>query len=302
MNLNLLKIFHTVAERLNFTRAAEELHLTQPGISKHIATLEEHYGVRLFDRLGRRVMLTQAGDILHTATTSIFAQLEQSRSRIDDLKGLTGGKLDIGASVTIAAYIIPGMLTTFRKKAPAVEITVETAFSRHIAERVLDNTLEMGFVGHYTSDPRLEIRSFMKDPMVLVVSPRHPWAQRKSPVRLTELAGQTFLLSKQGSGTWRLVSKHFENAGIVLKHIMELGTTEGVKQGVAADLGISIVSRHVLGAEFSGGMLREIPLAGEGLERELFLVYRKDRYLSQAARAFLELFTLFPELPAREGA
>jgi DNA-binding transcriptional LysR family regulator len=290
MNMNQLKIFHTVATRLSFTRAADELHLTQPGISKHVRALEEYYGARLFDRVGKRIVLTQAGEILYKTTAAVFVLLEEAKSRIDDLKGLTGGKLSIGAGVTIAAYILPGMLTRFRKDAPAVEITVETGFSRQIVEKVLDNALELGFVGHYASDPRLVVRTFMKDHMALIVSPRHPWAKRKSPVRLTEIVDQMFLLSKQGSGTWRLVSNLLGNSGIALKNTMELGTTEGVKQAVVADLGVSILSRHVLAGELSSGMLKEIPLSCDRLERDLFLVYHKGRYLSPAAQAFLSLF------------
>lgn len=291
MNLNQLMIFHNVAEFLSFTRAAQELHLTQPGISKHIAALEEHYCTRLFDRLGKRVVLTQAGEILHATTARMFALLEESKSRIADLEGLAGGKLRIGAGVTIAAYILPPLLTQFRKNAPGVELTVDTAFSRQIIDRVLDATLELGFVGHCAPDPRLEIRTFLKDPLVLIASPRHPWAKRKSPVRLTEVAEQTFLLSKPGSGTWRLVSTLLEASGTVLANTIELGTTEGVKQAVAADLGISLLSRHVLGGELASGMLREIPLAHDLPERELFVVYRRDRYLSRAAKAFLALLS-----------
>lgn len=292
MNMNQLKIFHAVAGLLNFTRAAEELHLTQPGISKHVKALEEYYGTPLFDRLGKRVVLTQAGEILLKTTTSLFTLLDESKARIDDLTGLTGGKLTIGGSATIATYILPKMLMHFRKVAPAVEITVDTAFSRQIVDKVLDNILELGFVGHYQPDARLAVHVFMRDRMALVVSPHHPWATRKSPVCLTELADQMFMLSKKGSGTWRFLSDMFNSSGIVLKNTMELGTTEGLKQAVAAGLGISIISKHVLSGELTNGMLIEIPLDCEGLERELLLVYHKDRYLSQAARTFIALFDI----------
>jgi DNA-binding transcriptional LysR family regulator len=288
MNMNQLRVFHTVATVLSFTRASEELHLTQPGISKHIKELEETYGVRLFDRLGRRVMLTQAGEILYRATVAVFAQLEEARARIDDLKGLAGGMLSIGASVTIAAYILPGMLARFRKEVAAVEIAVDTGFSGQIVDKVLENALELGFVGHYDPDPRLAVQVLMKDFMELIVSPRHPWARRTTPVRLEELAGQTVLLSKRGSGTWRLVSDCLNRAGVVLSRTLELGTTEGVKQAVAADLGVSILSRHVLACDLSGNAVTTVPLA-MAMERDLFLVRHKDRYLSQAAQAFLSL-------------
>lgn len=289
MNLNRLTVFHVVAERLSFTLAAQELHLTQPGISKHIAALEEHYGTRLFDRLGKKVVLTQAGEILHAATAQMMILLEGAQARIDDLGGLSGGKLQVGAGVTIAAYLLPALLTRFKKDAPGVELNVETAFSGQIVDKVLATTLELGLVGHYSPDPRLAVRPFLRDPLVLVVSPQHRWAQRKSPVRPAELAQETFLLSKRGSGTWRHVSAFLDAEGVSLQQTMELGTTEGVKQAVATDLGISILSRHVLFAELTAGSVKEVALAAAGPEREVSVVFRKDRYLSRAAEAFLAL-------------
>lgn len=291
MNLNQLLIFHAVAEQLSFTRAAQELNLTQPGISKHIASLEEYYGTRLFDRLGKKISLTQAGEILHAATASITALLDETRSRLDDLKGLAGGKLQVGAGVTIASYLLPRMLTAFRKQAPGVELTVETGFSGEIVEQVLATTIELGLVGRFPADPRLVVRSFHKDPLVLIVPPGHRWTKRKRPVAPEELGSETFLLSKRGSGTWRMVSMLLEESGLQLGNTMELGTTEGVKQAVTAGLGISILSRHVLERELSSGVVQEVRLAGEWQERELYLVYRRDRYLSEAARAFLALLS-----------
>jgi DNA-binding transcriptional LysR family regulator len=300
MNLNQLTVFHVVAKRLSFTRAAQELHLTQPGISKHIAALEEHYGTRLFDRIGRKVALTQAGEILHVATATMTALLEETKARIDDLKGLAGGKLQLGAGVTIAAHLLPGLLTTFKKVAPEVELSVETGFSSQIVESVLATTIELGLVGQYYPDPRLVVKTFLKDPLVLIVPPGHPWVTRRKPVSLEELAGETLLLSNRGSGTWRIVSALLDTFGATLGKTMELGTTEGVKQAVAAGLGVSILSRHVLDRELSSGAVQEVHLAGEWQERELCVVYRRDRYLSQAARAFL---ALLPEpLPASDEA
>jgi DNA-binding transcriptional LysR family regulator len=289
MNLNQLTIFHAVAKRLSFTRAAKELHLTQPGISKHIAALEEYYGTRLFDRIGKKVALTQAGEILHAATATMTALLQETKARIDDLEELAGGKLQVGAGVTIAAYLLPGLLTRFKKDAPGVELSVQTGFSGQVVEMVLASSLELGLVGQRSSDPRLVVRTFLKDPLLLIVPPGHRWSQREKPLPLEELAGETLLLSNRGSGTWRAVSALLEASGTRLGNTMELGTTEGVKEAVAAGLGVSILSRHVLDRELSCGALAEVPLAGEWQERELCVVYRRDRYLSQAARAFLAL-------------
>jgi DNA-binding transcriptional LysR family regulator len=297
MNLNLLRIFHAVAGALSFTRASQELHLTQPGISKHIRELEEQYGTRLFDRLGKRIALTQAGEILFRTTGDLFRLIDESRRRIDDLNGLTGGKLDIGASMTIGTHLLPGTLVRFGQQYPDIKIKVITAFGRQVVDLVLNNTLEMGFIGHCAADARLVVRPFMTDRMALIVSPRHPWTTRRSPVNPRELADQPFLLSNRGSGTWRVVEKMLSGRGISLANTLELGTTEAVKQAVAADLGVSIVSRHVLPRELASGLITTVPLVGGEPVRDLYVVCHKDRYLSAAGRAFLGLMGVSPLNP-----
>jgi len=289
MNLNQLRIFQSAARLLNFTRAAEELHLTQPGISKHLKALEEYYGTRLFDRLGKKQVLTQAGELLFEATSAIFNLLDGAKTRIDDLNGLAGGKLIVGASVTIGSYLLPDKLVRFRLRHPGIEIKVETAFSRQIAEKVLDNSVELGLVGHYLPDPRLLARPFLTERLVLIVSHRHPWAGRKSDVRPAELANQTLLLSKRGSGTWRIVEEFLAGKGARLGNTIELGTSEAVKQAVAANLGVSLLSEHLLDRELADGVLMAVSLAGGEPMRHLYLVQHKDRYLSLAAQAFVDL-------------
>lgn len=290
MNLNLLRIFHSAAKLGNFTRAAKELHLTQPGISKHIKELERCYGTRLFDRLGKKVMLTQAGEILYRTTGDIFNLISESKARIDDLQGLARGKLSIGSSITIGTYMLPELLVKFREKYPGVEIKLDISFSQQTVDKVLDNSLEIGFVGHYEQDKRLIVTPFKTDQMVLVLSAKHEWAGRKKSVRLPELLDQPFLLSRQGSGTRIVLEELFKDKGVTLKKTMEFGTTEGIKQAVAANLGISILSRHVVFKELASGAIKTIPLKGMDLKRNLYLVRRKDRYLSEAAQAFLNLF------------
>jgi len=129
MNLNLLRVFHAAAKVGSFTRAAQDLHLTQPGISKHIKTQERSYGARLFERIGKQVLLTQAGEILYRTTIDVFRLINESKSRIDDLSGLAGGKLNIGASITIGSYILPEWLAAFRDKSAAVKLKLDIAQS-----------------------------------------------------------------------------------------------------------------------------------------------------------------------------
>jgi DNA-binding transcriptional LysR family regulator len=288
MNLNQLRVFHAVAKALSFTHASRELNLTQPGISKHIKSLEDHYGTRLFDRLGKKVALTQAGEILLQTTNKVFHLVAESELRIKELKGLAGGRLCVGASITIGAYILPEALVQFRRKYPAIEIKVETALSSAVVDKVLNNALEVGFVGHCAPDTRLIITPFKVDQMLLIVPAGHKWSGRKS-VGLRELVDQPFLLSKSGSGTGKIIEDLLGREGVKLNNITELGTTEAVKRAVEASLGISIVAKHVVSRELSSGAIQSIALTGIELKRDLYLVRHKDRYLSEAARAFIHL-------------
>lgn len=289
MNLNQLRIFHSAARLLNFTRAAEEMHLTQPGISKHMQELEEYYGTRLFDRLGRKIVLTQAGETLLEATSSIFNTLESVKSRIDKLNGRLSGKLTIGAERTIATYLLPDKLVQFRQQYPFIEIRVETGFSLQITEKVLDNTLELALVGQFSTDPRLTLKTFITGELVLIVSPQHPWAKRKAPACLHELSNQTVLLGDRGASTSRLVEDLMAQNGIKFNNTVEMGTTEGVKRAVAANIGVSLLSSHVLEHELKDGELVAVPISGGAPRRELYLIHHKDRCLSLAAQAFEEL-------------
>jgi DNA-binding transcriptional LysR family regulator len=289
LNLNRLRVFHAVARLLSFTRASEELHLTQPGISKHVKELEGDYGTKLFNRLGRKVVLTQAGEILFKTTSDILKLVQESKTRIDDLHGLAGGRLSIGSSSTIGTYLLPALLVTFRHKYPEVEITVDISLSQQVVEKVLNNTLELGLVGHYAADRMLVAKPFMADPMVLIVSARHPWTTRKSSLHLHDLSREPFLFSRQGSGTREVVESLLEKAGVTLENTMDLGTTTGVKHAVEAGLGVSILSHHVVAPELANGRIKSIRLMGMNLKRNLYLVHHKDRYFSEAARAFLGL-------------
>lgn len=288
LNLNQLRIFHSVATLLSFTRAAEKLHLTQPGISKHIGALEAHYGNQLFDRLGKKVALTQAGEILFEAITKMFHLIDEADTRISDLKGLAGGRLNIGASIMIGTYILPKVLAKFKQRHPAVDIAIDISLSEQIENKVLSNALEVGLIGHHASDIRLVVQRFKRDKMALIVSADHDWAGRKSPVDLRELLDQPFLLPQQGSGTRKILEVLFQQSGMKPKQTMELGTTEGVKKAVEAGLGISILSDHIVQSELANGRIKSLKVKGAGLRRDLYVVYRKDRYLSAATQTFLK--------------
>jgi DNA-binding transcriptional LysR family regulator len=288
INLNQLRIFQAVTETRSFTRAAELVHLTQPGISKHIKQMEEYYGIPLFDRLGKRVALTQAGEILLEATREIMASITAAEQRIEELKGLRGGKLLLGASFPIGIYFLPGILAAFRKQYPAVGVTLDIALGERLVAKILANKLDLGLVSHQVHDPRLSCSEFMTDELVAIAPCNHPWAN-KNRIKPRDLLAETFIVAARGAGIRAVVEKRLREKDIVLKNVLDFGNVEGVKRAVEVGLGVSIQSKSVVQREISAGSLIGVSVAGMDAKLAYFAVHHKDKHLSNAATAFIVL-------------
>lgn len=287
VNLNQLKVFHVAARLQSFTRAAEALFLTQPGISKYIKDLEEYYGMRLFDRLGKRVVLTQAGEILYARTETVFGMIDQVKVELDELQGMDRGVLNLGASITLGVYVLPEVLGRFRARFPRVEISLDITVNRQVAEKVIANEIDVGFLGAPVHDERLKTEPFMQDELALIVPGSHEWALRDA-VAPHDLPGVTFIYPRQGSGTRDVIEKRLAGAGVVLKNTLEIGHTEAVKKAVEAGLGVSILSRAAVLREERLGVIKPLRLSGVDLMRTFHFAYRKDKYLSRVTAAFLQ--------------
>ncbi len=288
ISLSQLRILHAVAQTRSFTRAAEAVHLTQPGISKHIKQMEEYYGIPLFDRLGKKVALTQAGEILLAASLEVTVSMENAEQKIDDLRGLRGGRLVLGTSFPIGVYILPRILAAFRERYPAVEVALEISLSEKISVRILGNELDLGLVTHRVKDARLLSQEFMTDQLVAIFPVNHHWAvkQRITP---PDLIGETFIVAAQGAGTRAVLEERLTEKGVGLENLLDFGNLEGVKHAVEAGLGVSIQARSVVGREIADGSLLALPLAEIDDSLEYLYVRRKDKHLSNAAQAFLAL-------------
>jgi DNA-binding transcriptional LysR family regulator len=288
INLDQLRIFQAVAQSRSFTRAAETVHLTQPGISKHIKQMEQYFGVPLFDRSGKKVTLTEAGAVLLEATLEIMATIEAAERRIDDLKGLRGGRLRLGSSFPVGVYILPRVLAEFRRCYPAVELALEICLSELVETKLLANELDLGLVSHDARDPRLVARPFMSDELVVIVPPGHRWAKKRH-VAPRELAGETFVVAAQGAGTRAVVEERLRAQGIVLPEVLEFGNLEGAKHAVEAGLGVSVQARSVVQREVAAGSLRAVRLTGMDTRIQFYYARRKNTHLTHAARELIGL-------------
>jgi Transcriptional regulator len=293
LNFNHLLIFHKVAEKRNYTRAAEELYISQPAVSKQIQELEKALGQPLFSRIGRKIYLTEAGQLLFQYTRQIFTLAEEAEAVLKDLGELHSGRLAIGASTTIGTYLLPAILSQFRQQYPGIELFLDIENTEAIQKRIIAHDIEIGIVeGNVTYD-ELTRTIWRKDELVLIAAPHSAYAQQAQAdqtLTLNELfaAQPPLILREPGSGT-RDVFEHALAARDIIRPqpLMELGSTEAIKQVVIAGLGLSFVSEHTIRLELAAGLLQRIPLSDFQLTRPLYIIYPQQQRLSRAAQVFL---------------
>ncbi len=288
MTFEQLKTFVTVARLLSFSRAAEMLYLSQPAVSMQIRALEREYGVRLFERVGRRVLLTEAGRILLEASETILRTLEETRQAIDELGGLKRGTLRLGASLVVGIYILPETLGRFKQRYPAINVSLQIGYATRVVEHVLDNRVDLGLIaeGAVIQDRRLASRPFATDELVVITPREARWCARTT-VTLDEIVEEPFIISEAASATRGLIERRVREAGRRLNIIMELGNIEAIKKAVEAGLGISVMSRCAVAYEVETGRLCALTLADVPLRRHLYLVWCRGRDFSPLIEAFL---------------
>lgn len=287
MDLNHLRSFLAVAKHQSFSKASQEIYLTQPAISKHIQALEEELETKLFYRLRGSVRLTEAGEVVHRYATQIFQTVEDIRDAMDELRGVRRGHLRISAASTIGVYMLPRALGQFRHVRPGIEISLTVSNKNHVLEHVLQQGYDLGFVGPPLRAPELEKKKYMLDDLMLIVAPEHRLAH-EGTISVTALKDEVFILREKGSGTREIMEEELARFEIIPQKAMELGSTEAVKQAVAANLGVSFVSKFAITLEMMTGRLCALRVSELNLQRQLYVIYHPNRPVKWAARAFLD--------------
>jgi DNA-binding transcriptional LysR family regulator len=285
-----LSVFRAVARHESFSRAADELYLSQPAVSKHIQRLEAELGVRLFQRLGSRAELTDAGRILLDYAQRVSVQTEEVRHVLAELEGLECGHLRVGASTTTGLYLLPEVLARFQKKYPGVEAALTIANSADIVRRVLSGEVELGFVGAPAEVPGLQARPFAEDQIVLIVPAGHQLL-RQGVFSKETLAEETLIVRETGSSTRQIVETHLAELAVKPGRVMEMSGCEAVKRVVAAGLGVAFISRRAIGLELALQMVGAPEIPELCIARHLYVLARKGARPSAAALAFLALVT-----------
>lgn len=288
MTLAQLRTFLIAARHMNFSRAAEELQLTQPAISAQISALETALKSQLFDRSGRKIALTDAGRVTLAAAEGILARVDQLESELADLMSPGVGSLRIGASHVVGIYLLPALIADFRLRYPEAELSVRVDTSHKIVEQLLRNELDLALIaeGARFQDERLASKPIARDRLVVIAPPAHPLAEQ-GVISPETLAEQAFVSPARDSASAETLFEQLRSAGISLNTVIEMGNVGAVKRAVESGLGVSIISRLAVERELLDGRLVSLSVHDLSLERDLLLCWQHDRRFSRLATLFL---------------
>lgn len=286
LTLRQLQVFEKVASHLNYSRAAEELYLSQPAVSMQIKQLEENIGLPLFEQMGKKIFLTEAGRELFHYSRSIAQQLAEMEAVFDEMKGLGQGKLTLSV-VNTANYFTPQLLARFCQQHPNINVILQVANRDAVLKQLADNTTDLAIMGQPPEDLDIVADSFMENPLVVIAAPNHPLAKLKQ-VKFAQLAQETFLSREKGSGTRSAMERVFAQHHIQPRIGMEVETNEAIKQAVQAGMGLGILSLHSIELELETKRLAVLNVEHFPLVRHWFVAHRSNKRLSNAAMAFKE--------------
>lgn len=283
-----LRVFQSVARNLSFTKAANELYITQPAVTKHIKELESEFEVKLFDRIGNKIQLTQAGQIFQRYADSILALHNELNFELHQLSGTYEGNLRIGASTTISQYVIPPMLAKFHERYPEINLSLVNGNTEFIEQQLLESQIDIGIVEGKPGNPDIRYVPFLNDELFVFVSTQN----RRIPESVSneEFLKLPLVLRERGSGTLEIIEKNLHNEHINPKKLniqMFLGSTEAIKSFVKTGNGAGIVSRFAIEPELSGGIFRRVATPGLKFDRQFYFVSQQGPEPTGLVKLFL---------------
>jgi DNA-binding transcriptional LysR family regulator len=282
--LRQLRVFESAARHLSLTRAAEELHLTPPAVSIQIRQLEGHAHAALFERLGRGLRLTQAGEEVLAHARGILGHIRASEEAIAGLASLDQGLLDV-AVINAGDYFLPWLIAAFRERHPRIRARLTVGNREDLLERLADHEIDLAVMSHPPTRPEFAAEPFAPNPHVIVAPPGHRLARRRQ-VAPEEVAREPLIVREPGSATRLAMDQAFSESGVVPRIEMEIASNETIKQAVAAGFGLGFLSAHAVDQELAGGRLALVPVKGFPVMRQWYVVHRRDRTLPRIAEAF----------------
>ncbi len=291
-----LRVFCTVAETKSFSKASEIIRLTQPAVSLQIQALEEIYGTKLFNRSGCIITLTRAGEMLYKYAKDINNLYTAAEKELGEFTGIVKGVVTIGASSTIGNYVLPAVISEFKKKFPKVAMHLVTQNTKTIVDYLNAGSIDIALVEGDVKKQKLIVEKLIPDEMVLIVHPLHPWA-KKSSASIFDVAKEPFIIREEGSGTRQMIEKYFMKHGISPQSIriaFIMGSTESIKSAVEEGLGVSILSKWAAKKEIRYGTLKTVPFKEDKFVRDFSLLYRKAKDTSFTLDRFLGFLKKYP--------
>jgi DNA-binding transcriptional LysR family regulator len=286
-NFHQLYIFFKVARLQSFSKAAQELSISQPAVSIQVRELENSLGTSLLHRMRRELRLTETGEAVFSYTQRIFALAEEMHSVVQDIQGLHSGKLTIGSSTTPGEYILPWLIGKFRREHAGIQVSMTIANTQSVIDQIYAHELDLGMAGSPVNIKGLASFPYVQDNIVVISAPNHPLAQQEK-ISIRELRKHDFIMREPGSATRKTAEVLLNARNIEPQVTMELGSNEAIKRAVAAGLGLGVLSEFSVTPDVAAGMIKVLQVSRWECHRQLSVFYRDDKYLSAAQSAFLE--------------
>ena len=280
MNLNQLKIFYLAAKYGNLSIAAKDLNITQPAVTKGIQRIQEHYDVMFTNRFGKKLALTDAGEVLYGIAEKIFEMERYAEDSIREFQKLKKGHIRIHASESFGAYYLPSIMTPFCKANPFVKISVNILPTEHVVQNTVELNNDLGLISYPLENEKIKIREILEDRMVLLVPPGHPLIHKR-PIDPRELEKEPMIVHEIGSLSRTAMDKFIRDNKISVNIPLELSSNRAIKKAVEDGLGVALISRKVAEEEIERGELAAIPLSDQSITRKFYMVHHRDKYISE---------------------
>lgn len=288
MNLNQLKVFYLAAKHGSLSAAAEALYITQPAVTKGIQRLQEHYEIKLFNRFGKKMVLTDAGEVLYGIAESIFEMENQAEESLRDFQQRKRGFIRILSSESFGAYYLPFILDRFSRVNPKVRVSMDILPTELIVEKTAMLANDIGFISYPVPHKKLVAREVLEDSYQIIVPPGHPFTA-KSFIEPEDLAGHSLIVHEKGSAPRRSTEEYIRRHNISVSIPLELSNNEAVKTAVEEGLGVAVITRRVVSKEIGMGSLKAIPLSDPAMTRKFYLIHHKDKYISRSLQSLIDM-------------
>ncbi|UCD76999.1 MAG: LysR family transcriptional regulator [Desulfobacterales bacterium] len=288
MNLNQLKIFYLAAKNGNLSLAAQELFITQPAVTKGIQRLQEFYDMKFVDHIGKKLVLTDAGEVLYEIAEKIFELESQAEESIRDFQQRKRGHIRILSSESFGDYYLPRIIIAFSKAYPLVRITMNILPTEQVVENTVSLNNDLGFISYPVEHPKLLAREVLEDRLVIIAPMAHPLT-RKKKIEPADLADQQMIMHESGSAPRNAIDEYIRTHKITVKIPLEVSSNRAIKRAVEEGIGIALISRKVAQEEIRSGRIAAIPMSDPSMSRKFFMIHHKDKYVSEPLQGFIEM-------------